>query len=56
MSDQFFYQQLKSQLKQGTVVVATIVETIGSAPREVGAKMAVCPDGQPDRYGWRGRG
>ena len=45
MSDQSFYQQLKSRLAQEAVVVATIVETTGSAPREVGAKMAICSDG-----------
>ena len=45
MSDRHFYQQLKSILKTETVVVATIVKVIGSAPREVGAKMAVCADG-----------
>ncbi len=45
MSDQSFYQQIKSRLKQAPVVVATIVETIGSVPREIGAKMAVCQGG-----------
>ena len=40
-----FYQQLKSILETEAVVVATIVKVIGSAPREVGAKMAVCDDG-----------
>lgn len=45
MSDQSFYQQLKGRLRQEAVVVATIVETTGSAPREVGAKMAICLDG-----------
>lgn len=42
---QSFYQQLEEQLHQGPVVLATIVDTVGSAPREIGAKMAICPDG-----------
>ena len=46
MSDRNFYQQLKSILEREPVVVATIVKVIGSAPREVGAKMAVCADGR----------
>ena len=45
MSDRNFYQQLKCRLEREPVVVATIVKVIGSAPREVGAKMAVCADG-----------
>ena len=45
MSDRNFYQQLRSILEQEAAVVATIVKVIGSAPREVGAKMAVCADG-----------
>ena len=45
MSDRNFYRQLKSILEQEAAVVATIVKVIGSAPREVGAKMAVCADG-----------
>ena len=40
-----FYQQLKQRLELESIVVATIVKAIGSAPREVGAKMAVCADG-----------
>ncbi|MGB7249771.1 MAG: XdhC family protein [Phormidesmis sp.] len=59
-SNQPFYQQLKSTLEQepaeresaeqaspeqASVVVATIVKVVGSAPREVGAKMAICADG-----------
>ncbi|MDB9525822.1 XdhC family protein [Oscillatoria sp. CS-180] len=43
-SAQAFYQQLQDRLHQGPVVLATIVKTRGSAPREVGAKMAICPD------------
>ena len=45
MNDRNFYQQLKHRLTKEAVVVATIVKTIGSAPREVGAKMAICADG-----------
>ncbi len=44
-ADQQFYQQLSSALNRESVVVATIVEVAGSAPREVGAKMAICRDG-----------
>jgi len=46
MSDRNFYQKLRSILEIEAVVVATIVKVIGSAPREVGAKMAVCADGK----------
>ncbi len=45
-NSQNFYQQLKDILAQESVVVATVVKTVGSAPREVGAKMAVCSDGR----------
>ncbi len=45
MSDRNFYQQLRSILEREAVVLATIVKVIGSAPREVGAKMAVYRDG-----------
>ncbi len=45
MSDRSFYERLKDRLERESVVVATITEVIGSAPREVGAKMAVCQDG-----------
>lgn len=45
MNDQSFYRQLKSIIKREPVVLATVVKVIGSAPREVGAKMAVCDDG-----------
>lgn len=44
-ADQRFYRQLSSALKRESVVVATIVKVVGSAPREVGAKMAICSDG-----------
>ena len=43
--DRNFYQQLKIILETEAVVVATIVKVMGSAPREVGAKMAVLADG-----------
>ena len=43
--NQHFYQQLKTALAQESVIVATIVKTVGSTPREVGAKMSVRPDG-----------
>ena len=46
MSDCTFYQQLKHRLEREAVVIATIVKVIGSAPREVGAKMAICADGR----------
>ena len=44
-NDQYFYQQLRGILKRESIVMATIVKVNGSAPREVGAKMAVCADG-----------
>ncbi|MBE9042952.1 XdhC family protein [Pleurocapsales cyanobacterium LEGE 10410] len=44
MNDRTFYQQLKCYLKSNPVVLATIVEVVGSAPREVAAKMAVFQD------------
>ncbi|MDJ0590713.1 MAG: XdhC family protein [Pleurocapsa sp. MO_226.B13] len=42
--DRTFYQQLRSILERESVVIATIVKVLGSAPREVGAKMAICQD------------
>ena len=45
MSDRNFYQQLRNILETEPIVIATIVKVKGSAPREVGAKMAVCKDG-----------
>lgn len=45
LDNQHFYQQLRSILEREAVTIATIVKVIGSAPREVGAKMAVCADG-----------
>ena len=45
MSDRIFYQQLKQHLKSEPIVIATIVKVNGSAPREIGAKMAVRANG-----------
>ena len=44
MSDRSFYEQLRGILERESVVIATIVKVLGSAPREVGAKMAICQD------------
>jgi xanthine dehydrogenase accessory factor len=46
MTDQEIFQKL-SELKNQAIDVAlvTIVETTGSTPREVGAKMIICADG-----------
>lgn len=41
-----FYRQMADQLNQGPIVLATVVAVTGSVPREVGAKMMVCPNGQ----------
>ena len=40
-----FYQQLATALRQGSVVLATVVKVQGSVPREVGAMMLVRSDG-----------
>lgn len=41
------YQQVRQLLEEGeTLALATIVSTLGSTPREVGAKMAVTSSGQ----------
>ena len=46
MTDREVYRKLAELVKCGTpVCLATIVETEGSTPREVGAKMLVCVDG-----------
>ncbi len=46
MTDQEVFAQLAELRTQGSeVCLATIVEAAGSTPREVGAKMLVCPDG-----------
>ena len=46
MTDQEIFKKL-SELKSKAidVALATIVETSGSRPREVGAKMIICADG-----------
>jgi xanthine/CO dehydrogenase XdhC/CoxF family maturation factor len=46
MTDQEVFQKL-SELKSQAIdaALATIVETTGSTPREVGAKMIICADG-----------
>lgn len=46
MTDQEIFKKL-AELKQQNIAVclATIVETTGSTPREIGAKMIVCADG-----------
>jgi xanthine dehydrogenase accessory factor len=41
-----YYHHLTQALKQDAVVVATVLATTGSVPREVGAKMLVHRDGQ----------
>ncbi|MBW4519126.1 MAG: XdhC family protein [Scytolyngbya sp. HA4215-MV1] len=41
-----FYQQLAEALQHGAIVLATIAQVKGSVPREVGAQMAICPDGK----------
>ena len=41
------YQQIKQFLKEGeTLAITTIVSTLGSTPREVGAKMVVAASGE----------
>lgn len=46
MTDQDIFQKLVEFKDRGiTVCLATIVETIGSTPREIGAKMISCVDG-----------
>jgi xanthine/CO dehydrogenase XdhC/CoxF family maturation factor len=46
MIDQEIFQKLGELQDQGiTACLATIVEAVGSTPREVGAKMIVCVDG-----------
>ena len=46
MTDREIFQKL-SELKNRAIdaALATIVETAGSTPREVGAKMIICADG-----------
>ena len=46
MTDQEIFKKIADLKDQGNAVcLATIVETAGSTPREVGAKMIVCADG-----------
>jgi len=46
MTDQEIFKKI-SELKNEDIAVclATIIETTGSTPREIGAKMIVCADG-----------
>lgn len=46
MTDQETFDKLKKFREKGIgVCLATIVDTAGSTPREIGAKMIVCADG-----------
>ena len=46
MTDQQIYKKLAELKNRGIVAaLATIIETSGSTPREVGAKMIICVDG-----------
>ncbi|MFN5396164.1 MAG: XdhC family protein, partial [Pseudanabaena sp.] len=45
------YEDLLIALSQGAVVVATIINTKGSVPREVGAKMLITSDRCIDTIG-----
>ncbi len=46
MNDNEIYQKLTELKDQGIVAcLATIIETVGSTPREAGAKMIICADG-----------
>lgn len=46
MNDKEIYQKLAALKDQGIVAcLATIIETVGSTPREAGAKMIICADG-----------
>jgi xanthine dehydrogenase accessory factor len=40
------YRQLAQALQSGSAVLATVVNSRGSVPREIGAKMVICSDGQ----------
>ena len=42
---EIFKQVLALKQKNKAVCLATIIETMGSTPREVGAKMIICVDG-----------
>ena len=55
MTDREIFRKLAELRDQGVAVcLATIVETVGSTPREIGAKMIVCVDGST--YGSVGGG
>ena len=46
MVDREIFEKLDDLKRRGIdVILATIVETTGSTPREVGAKMILCADG-----------
>jgi xanthine dehydrogenase accessory factor len=46
MNDNEIYQKLTELKDKGIVAcLATIIETVGSTPREAGAKMIICADG-----------
>jgi xanthine dehydrogenase accessory factor len=46
MTDQEIFQKCAELRDRGVpFCLATIVETVGSTPREIGAKMIVCADG-----------
>ena len=46
MTDQEIFEKLVELKDRGiNVCLATIVDTVGSTPREAGAKMIVCADG-----------
>jgi xanthine dehydrogenase accessory factor len=46
MTDQEIFQKIAELKNQDLAVcLATIIETSGSTPREIGAKMIVCADG-----------
>ena len=55
MTDQEIFKKIAELKDQGIeVCLATIVDTVGSTPREVGAKMIICADGTT--YGTVGGG
>lgn len=55
MTDRKVFEQLRILQKQGVpACLATIVNTAGSTPRKVGAKMIICADGTT--YGTVGGG
>ncbi len=55
MTDQEIFRKLAELKESGAnVCLATIVQTLGSTPRDVGAKMLICADGT--RFGSVGGG